>query len=78
MFWVLKTRLIETILLNETVLLSTHNICFGREIKKIVFQYALLSGDLYIYHISTYSGTSVSLFEIKRGIVSMKNNPLFV
>ena len=31
-----KSRLIET------VLLSTHNICFGREIKKIVFQYTLI------------------------------------
>ena len=37
-----KNRLIET------VLLSTHNICFGREIKKIVFQYTLLSGGLII------------------------------
>ena len=25
---------------------GTHNICFGREIKKIIFQYALLSGGL--------------------------------
>ena len=31
----------------ETVLLSTHNICFGRETMKIVFQYALLSGGLH-------------------------------
>ena len=30
----------------ETVLLSTHNISFGWEIKKIVFQYILLSGAL--------------------------------
>ena len=30
----------------EMVLLSTHNICFGWEIKKIIFQYALLSGGL--------------------------------
>ena len=30
----------------ETIRLSTHNICFGWEIKKIVFQYALLSGAL--------------------------------
>ena len=36
MFWVLI----------ETVLLSTHNICFGLEIKKIVFHYTLLSGGL--------------------------------
>ena len=32
---------------NETVLLSTHNICCGREIKKIVLQYGLLSGGLF-------------------------------
>ena len=31
--------------LNETVLLITHNICFGREIRKF-FDYALLSGGL--------------------------------
>ena len=38
-FWgAQKKRLIET------VLLSTRNICFGWEIGKIVFQYALLSG----------------------------------
>ena len=30
----------------ETFLLSTHKICSGREIKKIVFQYTLLSGSL--------------------------------
>ena len=35
-----KNRLIET------VLLSTHNICFELERKKVVFQYALLSGAL--------------------------------
>ena len=30
----------------ETVLLSTHNICFGWEIRKIIFSYTLLSGGL--------------------------------
>ena len=30
--------------LNETVLLSTHSICFGWEIRKIFFSYALLTG----------------------------------
>ena len=30
----------------ETVLLSTHNISFGWEIRKIIFCYALLSGGL--------------------------------
>ena len=35
-----KNRLIET------VLLSTHNICFGLEIRKIIFSCALLSDGL--------------------------------
>ena len=30
----------------ETILLSTHNICFGWKIRKIIFNYALLSGGL--------------------------------
>ena len=34
--------------LSETVLLSTHNICVGLEIKKIVLQYALLSGGIVV------------------------------
>ena len=35
-----KNRLIEMVLLNETVLLSTHNICFGVhvQIRKLNFQ----------------------------------------
>ena len=36
-----KNRLIET------VLLSTHNICFRREIRTFIFNYALLSKGLY-------------------------------
>ena len=35
-----KNRLIET------VLLSTHNICFGREIRKLFFCYILLTKGL--------------------------------
>ena len=31
----------------ETVLLSTHNICFGREIRKNIFLYTLLSRSPY-------------------------------
>ena len=38
MFWVLI----------ETVLLSTHNICFGWEIRKDFFCYALLTKGLYL------------------------------
>ena len=30
----------------ETVLLSTHNICFGWEIRKLIFSHTLLSGGL--------------------------------
>ena len=30
----------------EAVLLSTHNICIGWEMKKIIFEYALLTGGL--------------------------------
>ena len=37
-----KIRLIET------VLLSTHNICLGGKIRKIIFQYTLLSRVLKI------------------------------
>ena len=36
MFWVLKMTL------NETVRLSTHNICFSREIRKFIFYLALI------------------------------------
>ena len=43
-----KNRLIET------VLLSTHNICFGLEIKKIIFQYTHLSGALQRVEDHTY------------------------
>ena len=54
MFWVLKRtvslRSAQKNRLIETVLLSTHNICFGREIRKIVFCYALLSGGLDMYN----------------------------
>ena len=35
-----KNRLIQTVLLN------THNICIGWEIRKIIFWYPLLSGGL--------------------------------
>ena len=38
-----KNRLIET------VLLSTHNICFGWEIRKLFFWYALLTKGLVPY-----------------------------
>ena len=33
--------------LTETVLLSTHNICFGWEIRKSIFWYALLTKGLF-------------------------------
>ena len=40
----------------ETLLLSTQNICFGLEIKKIIFQYALLSGGLEMFNICLVIG----------------------
>ena len=33
-------------LLTETVLLSTHGICFGLGLRKLIFNYTLLSRDL--------------------------------
>ena len=43
MFWLRNKK---NNFLNETVLLSTHNMCFGLEIRKIIFSYAYLSGGL--------------------------------
>ena len=39
----------------ETVLLSTHNICFGREIRKLSFCYALLTKVLEIRNRGPYT-----------------------
>ena len=41
-----KNRLIET------VLLSTHNICFDEEMRKMLFNYALLSGGMQYLNIT--------------------------
>ena len=46
MFWVLKNTSTQKNRLNETVLLSTQNLCFGREIRKILFRYTLLTKGL--------------------------------
>ena len=47
MFWVLKTtislRHAQKNQLTETVPLSTHNICFGWEIRKLIFRYKCLT-----------------------------------
>ena len=40
MMWVVKR-----IFLTKKILLITHIICFGLEIRKIIFNYSLLSGD---------------------------------
>ena len=37
--------------LTETVLLSTHNLCFGLELRKLVFDSELLSGGLHSMNI---------------------------
>ena len=39
----------------ETVLLSTHNICFGWETRKFNFRYTLLTKVLYVYEEHAYS-----------------------
>ena len=49
--------------LNETVLLSTHNICFGWEIRKIYFWYTLLTKGL---HIAVYFTVIWSFFLFSR------------
>ena len=41
--------------LTETVLISTNNICFGREIRKIIFNFALLSGGLDVHAVTAHS-----------------------
>ena len=40
--------------LTETVLLSTHNICFGWEIRKLFFCYALITKVLGTVHFIVY------------------------
>ena len=52
-----KNRLIET------VLLSTHNICFGWEIRKILFRYTLLTKGL--AWLKTQSGnTTINAYKV--------------
>ena len=51
-----KNRLIET------VLLSTHNICFGWEIRKIIFSYLHISGSL-----DTFSAYVISTTILRAG-----------
>ena len=53
----------------ETVLLSTHNICFGREIRKLDFDYPLLTKGLEMKH--KYSKTYV-----KRPLKNRQNKDL--
>ena len=43
MFWVVKRTVSIKNRLIETVLLSTHNICFGWEIRKLNFRHDLLT-----------------------------------
>ena len=40
---------------NKTVLLSTHNICFGQEIRKLFFCYALITKSLIQYEPKSYT-----------------------
>ena len=53
----------------ETVLLSTHNICFGWEIRKLNFNCAL-----FIYR---HAKVKISrLFECKSGIINFSDPPV--
>ena len=61
MFWVLKKNR-----LSETVLLSTHNICFDLEIKKIFQTYYILSGHLIII---VYFQRKVNQYTMFEGIL---------
>ena len=47
----------------ETALLSTHNICFGREIRKLIFWYAFLTKGLKFSYISFFIGVVLAVLE---------------
>ena len=55
-----KNRLIET------VPLSTHNICFGWQIRKIILNYALLSRGLSNKYMQYIHNTKYTRFEKRR------------
>ena len=61
MFWVLKrtVSLRQFFCLIETVLLSTHNICFGLEIRKLIFWKAPLTTVLCELEIFSQSGSVI-------------------
>ena len=48
--------------LNEMVLLSTHNICFGGKIRKISFDYTILTRGLYYLCCSNWTSKKFPLF----------------
>ena len=50
----------------ETVLLSTHNICFGGEIRKIIFKCTLLSGGL----LSLENKKVITFFQFEKMLLS--------
>ena len=65
MFWVLKSTVSMGAKKNrliETVLLSTHNIYFGLEIRKLNFRYALLTKVLDRLHCLAHAKDSLVQF----------------
>ena len=48
--------------LNEMILLSTHNICFGWEISKIIFDKAILTRGQYYLCCSNWTSKKFPLF----------------
>ena len=57
--------------LSEMVLLSTHNICFGGEIRELIFKYGLLSAG------QVQDGRSILSKRVVRGIkpTSFRSSP---
>ena len=51
--------------LNETVILSTHNICFGWEIRKLNFRYTLLTKVLYTWTAYRPTFMNAKFFSVK-------------
>ena len=46
----------------KTVLLSTHNICFGGEVRKIFFKYTILSRGLHVLLKTCQAANAISFW----------------
>ena len=50
--------------------MSTHNDCFDREIRKLIFNYAILSGGLYFIVMPTKHGRHIGIMTSSSMVVS--------